>query len=353
MVNNITSDIPLYFFFYNGQLGIYPMPANGYNPITIRAQVEITGVSQADYTTGTIISIPYAQTLTSAPLLNATTATLNSSWTLPTNTYQLLFSDGEIILATMTNGSVIAALQHPIVGTPNYSLAFTAAPITGATSGTLTSVFTLTSGTYQMTFSDGEVINVTLTNSSTAVTFQTAITGSPNSVVTVNNSTGGNVVNITTAITVRTAQGGDIVTGSGTTWVSSMVGYMFRIGQPTGDGFPYVINQVYNNTTLALNTSYGGTAIAAGSSTHTIGQISIIPTAYQLIPVYRTLQRYYTVIKKDKELREQYEHDGDVLFAQLESDEGNKDTDPTVQDDFGTPIINPNLAINLTQSTGA
>lgn len=357
MVNNITSDIPLYYFFYNGQLGIYPMPAAGYNPITIRAQVEITSVFQADYTTGTIVSVPYAQTLTAAPILGATSCTLTGTWALPTATYQLLFSDGENILATMTNGSAIAALQHQIVGTPNYPLAFTAAPAIGATTATLTTTFALTSGTYKMTFSDGEIINATLTNGSASVTFATAITGTVNSVVVINNSTGGNVINITTAITVRTAQGGDIVTGSGTSWNASMVGYMFRMPYSSlangGDNFPYVINQVFSTTVLALNTQYTGTAIAAGSSTYTIGQISIIPTAYQLWPVYRSAELYFTIVVQDKDKqREKYKELGDMLFAQLMADMGNKDTDPTVQDDFGLPMVNPNLAINVTQSTG-
>lgn len=361
MVNNITSDIPLWYWVQpiNGQmqLGIYPMPAAGYNPITIRGQAEITAVSQADYMIGTIVSVPYAQTLTAAPVLAATSCTLTGAWTLPTGSYQILFSDGEKILATMTNGSTIAALQHQIIGTPNYPLAFTAAPLTGVLSGTLTSVFTLTSGTYKMTFSDGEIINVTLTNGSAAVTFATAITGSPNSVVVINNSTGGNVVNITTAITVRTSQGGDIVTGSGTSWNASMVGYMFRMPYSSsangGDNFPYSINQVFDTTHLALNTSYGGTAMAAGSSTYTIGQISIIPTAYQLWPVYRSAEIYFTIVVQDKDKqREKYKELGDSLYAQLAFDMGNKDTDPTVQDDFGTPMINPNLAINVTQSSG-
>lgn len=353
MVNNITSDIPLYYFFYNGQLGIYPKPAAGYNPITIRAQVEITGVTQPDYTTGTIVTVPYTGALTASPILGATTATLSASWTLPTGTYQILFSDGENILASMTNSSTAVALQHQIIGTPNYPLALTAAPATGATTATLTSAFTLTSGTYQMTFSDGEIINVTLTNSSTAVTFQSAVAGTPNSVVTINNASGGNIVNITTAISFRTAQGGDIVTGSGTTWTSNMVGYLFQVDQPSGDAFPYVINQVYSTTILALNTQYTGAAITSGSATYTIGQISIIPTAYQLYPVYRSTERYYSIELKDPELKKEFGEDADKLFAQLMSDMGNKDTDPTVQDDFGTPIINPNLAINLTQSTGA
>lgn len=360
MVNNITSDIPLYYWVQESggvlQLGIYPMPAAGYNPITIRGQVEITSVSQPDYTTGTITSVPYAQTLIASPVLAATSVTLSGAWALPTATYQMLFSDGEIILASMTNGSAVAALQAEIVGTPNYPLAFTSAPVTGATTGTLTTAFALTTGTYLMTFSDGEVISCTLTNSSTAVVLATAITGTPNSVVAINNSSGGNIVNISTAVTMRSSQGGDIVTGSGTSWNASMVGKMFRMPYSSsangGDNFPYIINQVYSTTVLGLNTSYGGTAIAAGSSTYTIGQISIIPTAYQLIPPYRTTARYYKVVAKEKELATEYENDADKLFAQMMIDYGNKDTDPTVQDDFGTPMVNPNLAINLTQSTG-
>lgn len=362
MVNNITSDIPLWYWVQiedgETKLGIYPMPAEGYNPIKIRAQVEITNVAKADYTTGTIVSVPYAQTLTAAPLLAATSVTLTAPWALPTATYQLLFSDSEVILASMTNGSAIAALQHEIIGTPDYPLALTAAPATGATSATLTTVFTLASGTYQMTFSNGEVINAVLTNGLTTVTLATAITGSPNSVVSINNSSGGNVVNITTAITVRTAQGGDIVTGSGTSWNASMVGDMLRIPVTSsnavngGDDFPYVVGKVYDSTHLALSTSYGGQAIAAGTSTYTMGQISIIPTSYQLYPVYRAAQRYYTVVLKDPDRRDQYKQDADELYAQLMADMGNKDTDPTVQDDFGTPMVNPNLAINTTQSTG-
>ena len=356
MTNNITSDIPLYYFFYNGQLGIYPKPADGYNPITIRAQVETVATSQADYTTGTIASVPYALALTASPTLGATSLSLTGVWSLPTGTYQILFSDSENILATMTNGSAIVALQNEIIGTPNYPLALTAAPATGATTATLTTAFTLTTGTYTMTFSDGENIQATLTNGLTTVTLATAITGSPNSVVYINSSTGTNVVNITTAVTFRTAQGGDIVTGTGTSWNASMVGYMFRISQTQaangGDGYPYTVQKVYDTTHLALNTSYGGTAISAASAAYTMGQISIIPTSYQLIPVYRTCERYYRVIVKDKELAKAFGDDADKLFAQMEIDYGNKDTDPTVQDDFGTPIVNPNLALNTTQSTG-
>lgn len=274
MTNNITSDIPLYYLFYNNQLGIYPKPAAGYNPITIRGQVEVTSISQSDDVATTIVSVPLTATLTGAPAAGDTSATLTVPWALPTNTYQMVFSDGETILVTLTNGA-------------------------------------------------------------TTVTWTEALANA-----------------VTTAVTVRTSGGGDIVTGSGTAFTQSMVGFVLNITQPTGDGYWYTIGTYYSATQVALTQAYMGTAISGGSAAATIGQTSIIPPAYQLIPVYRAAQRYYTVVKKDPELRDQYKEDADVLTAQLEIDYGEKSTDPTIQDDFGTPIVNPNLAINTSQSTG-
>lgn len=273
MTNNITSDIPLYYIYYNGQIGIYPKPAAGYNPITIRGQVEVTSISQSDDTATTISAVPYAQTLTGATAAGALSATLNSAWTLPTNTYQMVFSDGETILVTLTNGS-------------------------------------------------------------TAVTWLETLAAT-----------------VTTAVTVRTSAGGDIVTGAGTDFTAQMVGYALNIAQPTGDGFWYIIGTYYNATTIALTQTYMGAAITGATATSTIGQVSIIPPAYQLIPVYRACQRYYTVVKKDPELRDFYKEDADKLQAQLDVDYGNTSLNPTINDDFDIPLINPNLAVNVTQSS--
>lgn len=274
MTNNITSDIPLAYLFYDNQLGIYPKPSGGYNPITIRGQVEVASISQADDTSTTVVSVPYALTLTAPPAAGATSATLNTNFLLPTNTYQMVFSDGETIL-------------------------------------------------------------VTLTNASTAVTWTEALANA-----------------VTTAVSVRTSAGGDIVTTSGTALTAAMVGYVLQIAQPTGDGQWYTIGTYYNSTTIALTNAYAGSAIVSGSAAAIIGQASIIPPAYQFIPVYRACQRYYTVVKKDPELRDQYKQDADELTAQMEVDYGDKSVDPTVQDNFDLSIVNPNLAINTTQSTG-
>lgn len=274
MTNNITSDIPLYYFVYNGQIGIYPKPAGGYNPITIQGQAEVTSITQADVVSTTIVAVPYAQTLTSPPAAGAVSATLTGSWSLPTNTYQMIFSDGETLLVTLTNGSTSVIWSETLANT------------------------------------------------------------------------------VTTSVSIRTSAGGDIVTGATTAFTAQQVGYSINIAQPLGDGFWYTIGTFYNSTTVALTTSYGGAPIVGGSVACVIGQASIIPPAYQFIPVYRSVERYYKVIKKDSELAKTYGEDADKLFAQMEVDYGNKDTDPTVNDDFGMSIINPNLAINTTGSTG-
>lgn len=53
-VINFYQDFPSYFFVYNGQLGIYPIPASNGNAVTINYKTRVTDLSQADYTTGTL-----------------------------------------------------------------------------------------------------------------------------------------------------------------------------------------------------------------------------------------------------------------------------------------------------------
>jgi hypothetical protein len=49
-----TSDIPEYWFIYNGQLGLWPTPATSGNTITLNVKIRAVDLSVADYTTGTI-----------------------------------------------------------------------------------------------------------------------------------------------------------------------------------------------------------------------------------------------------------------------------------------------------------
>lgn len=56
MVNFLpyTSDIPSYFFIWNGQLGIFPIPSTTGNVITFNYQTRVADLNFADYSTGTL-----------------------------------------------------------------------------------------------------------------------------------------------------------------------------------------------------------------------------------------------------------------------------------------------------------
>ena len=85
------------------------------------------------------------------------------------------------------------------------------------------------------------------------------------------------------------------VTGSGTTWTASMKGRYINFDEASGgDGFWYKIDSVTNGTTLELLKPYEGTSIASGTATFTIGQSSVIPSAYDVGVVYRSTALYWT-----------------------------------------------------------
>lgn len=272
MNQNIQSDIPQYYFFYNGQVGLYPKPAVGYNQMTVQFQEDSKNFSQPDYTTGTIVSVPYILTLTATPAIGAVSAVLTGNWTLPTGTYEMVFNTGEKRLANLTNGT-------------------------------------------------------------TSVTWTFGLLSAK-----------------TTSVTVNTSNGGSIVTGSGTTWTTAMQGWFLQIAPITGDGIWYKVDTVYSSTMLSLRKGYQGIALAASSATYAVGETSQIPEAYQVIPIYRSVSQYYSTISVDLARAADYKAKADESFAQMMIDFGNKSTDPTVHDDFGKSLINPNLSVNVTGS---
>lgn len=50
-----TSDIPQYYFIYNKKINIFPLPASNGNAITINYKTRLEDLSQADYSTGTVV----------------------------------------------------------------------------------------------------------------------------------------------------------------------------------------------------------------------------------------------------------------------------------------------------------
>ena len=268
LTNNIMSDIPQYFMIINGQLGLYPRPAVGYNPITIIGQAEPVALNTADITTATITA-PKALVLTATPAIGNLTATLTANFLLPTGTYQILFSSGEQRLCTLTLNS-------------------------------------------------------------TAVVWAKALTAVA-----------------TTAVIIRTSTGGEILTIGTVTPTAAWVGYVLQ----TTDQYWYRIDGYINSTTVSISQPYQGAAIATAAAV--VGQSSLIPQAYQMIPLYRAAHRYYATISKDKERADINDKDANDLEAIIRNVEGNRTTDPTCEDNIDKSLVNPNLAVNLTSSTNA
>lgn len=57
-------DYPSYFFVYNGQVGIFPIPASSSNVMTFNYKTRIIDLSQADYSTGTVAITTNTTTVT-------------------------------------------------------------------------------------------------------------------------------------------------------------------------------------------------------------------------------------------------------------------------------------------------
>ncbi len=105
------------------------------------------------------------------------------------------------------------------------------------------------------------------------------------------------IADYTTGNIVSIANGGTAVVGSGTVWTADMVGRYIQITETTaangGDGFWYQIGSYTSATSIGLTKPYEGTSISAGSATYTIGQVSVIPEAYQMGIVYRSTALYW------------------------------------------------------------
>lgn len=99
------SDSLEYFTIINNKIYFFPIPATSDLVITYRYIVKQKDLTIADYTTGTVVSVPYTTTFTAVFAGTETTGTLSSAWELTTGTYRIILSSGEIRTATLTNGS--------------------------------------------------------------------------------------------------------------------------------------------------------------------------------------------------------------------------------------------------------
>ena len=355
--------------------------------------------------------------LTAAPAIGATSATLAVAWAFPTCTTVVTFSDGENRNVLFTNGSTAITWSVPLVGT-QFNL--TSAPVLGATSATLQTAWSTATQTSLTAFSDGSTQNVTFTKGSATITWATPLVEAVNAYVntsintiaigvggvqfyrmppnysklkdvtiTVGNlkwtlneirtredwdrlnvfpyyaaipqsffiypggdhggmigiwpipSTTGNIITYnykfrvpdlsiadvvgSGGVTVSVSNGGTVVTGSGTAFtVTTNPGNESRWIQfaPTsttstsGDNLWYQIASVDSATQITLYQPYQGSTITASPS-WTVGQMPLLAEDFQDMLVWKALVYYFSSIVNDegkaKEFGELYKNKVELL----------------------------------------
>ncbi len=112
-----------------------------------------------------------------------TTATQNTSTANITWGNQLINDEHRYLLQKYFNNETIYSI--PTQGAASQNLTLTGSLTAGATSATLNSTWAGVTGTYNVSFSDGEMIPVNFTNGSAAITWTTALTNNVTSTISV------------------------------------------------------------------------------------------------------------------------------------------------------------------------
>lgn len=157
-----------------------------------------------------------------------------------------------------------------------------------------------------------------------------------------------NTADITNSTITTLANGSTALTvNAGLT--AQMVGFWIRptfsTTVNTGDGLWYELSSITNATTGALVRKYGGVSIAAGSAACTIGQMPLLPEAYQPLPEIYAAYRYWS---KEKDSRAGA-FKAELLegVAGLEREYSSGDLSMIIDDLGNDTLINPNLVISM------
>lgn len=301
-VITFVQDYPLFFFIWNNQLGLFPMPATTGYPIAINYKERIVDLTQADYTTGTVAAAQYKS---GTFLATASSATLNGT----TLSYSPFLKNTD--------------------------------PVTLISTGTLPTGFT--SGiTYY-------AINVSSSGSSST-------TGNPQTYTFQLTTVSGDAGHIVTPTTAGTGQmtyavNAQTITGTATAWSQTMAGQWINItpsntDASSGDGRWYQIQSVQSATSLTLFNEYVGTGTTSSISgaSYIIGQVPILNENYQDLPLYRMAVVYYTVRFPDEARAKWFQKLYDDGYEALNKEFSGKTTSPVLLDtDVG--IYNPNLFV--------
>jgi len=125
------------------------------------------------------------------------------------------------------------------------------------------------------------------------------------------------------------------ITGAGTTFTAAMAGRWIK----AGDGEWYEIDSYTDATHLELVNNFDGTT--AASVAYTIGEMSILPEEYQILPVYGAAADYYLKETKVSGFEEKFMEG----LKQMETDLMFMVSDPVIEtEDY---MENPNLYITI------
>jgi len=114
------------------------------------------------------------------------------------------------------------------------------------------------------------------------------------------------IADYTTGTITSIANGATTLTGASTSWTDKMVGRFIQItdsnSDNTGDGVWYEIATFTSATVFELKAPYQGqTLTATAAAAYTLGQVSIIPEDFQMLPVFKSAETYFTSVQPDPE----------------------------------------------------
>jgi len=146
--------------------------------------------------------------------------------------------------------------------------------------------------------------------------------------------------------TVTISQSSNTVTGSGTTFIRSMIGRWIRVDAPGGDNEWYEISGFTSSSSLTLKNAYQGPTISGNS--YTIAELSLLDEQYQNLPIYYALMTYFASRVKDPDIFNMYKTLYTDGVKQMELDLTSKTESMVIDDGNGFErLINPNLYITL------
>lgn len=121
-----TSDIPQYYFIYNNQIQIFPIPSTTGNIITYNYKVRVADLSYEDYSTGTIASASVGSTtVTGTTTAWITTGTFPSGTNIAFLNLNLKintpYGDGLWYPIQSFESGTSLTLVNPIINAPNIS----------------------------------------------------------------------------------------------------------------------------------------------------------------------------------------------------------------------------------------